>query len=87
MSRSHMVLKFQRSFGEACWRARFIDSDEGFHAVEYRDRYECHIDRKDPLKDAWGHLVEDSPGTLSPIATIGILMTIFGLIYYLSSKE
>ncbi|MBX8638631.1 MAG: hypothetical protein KIY11_09805, partial [Thermoplasmata archaeon] len=48
----------------ADWRASFADSDEGFHAVEFADRYYCHIDKKDPLKKPLEHLVEDSPQTL-----------------------
>ena len=55
----------------ADWRASFTDSDSGFHAVEFEDRYECHIDKKDPFKDPIGHLVEDSPGTLFTVAIVG----------------
>ena len=56
----------------ADWRASFSDSDTGFHAVEFEDRYECHIDRKDPFKDPLGHLLEDSPGTLFVVGLVAI---------------
>lgn len=71
----------------ADWRASFIDSEEGFHAVEFQDRYECHIDKWDPLKNAWKHLVEDSPGTLALIFTALGITTIAGLAYYFGKKD
>jgi hypothetical protein len=46
---------------KADWRASFQKLDQGFHAVEFNDRYDCHIDKVDPDKDPIGHLVEDSP--------------------------
>lgn len=71
----------------ADWRASFTDSDEGFHAVEFQDRYECHIDKWDPLKNAWKHLVEDSPGSLALIAAAGLgIATVAGLAYYFRKK-
>jgi hypothetical protein len=64
----------------ADWRTSFNNSDKGFHAVEFVDYYETHIDSVDPLKDPIGHLIKDSPGTLvGVIATIAIggLLTYF----------
>lgn len=56
----------------ADWRASFNDSESGFHAVEFGDRYECHIDKRDPFKDPIGHLIEDSPGTLFAVGLVAI---------------
>lgn len=56
------------------WRAALQDSTEGFHAVEFRDHYECHIDKWDPNKNLWKHLSEDSPGTLGLIFSAGAVV-------------
>ena len=67
-----------RSLGElkgqtADRRASFIDSKSGFHAVEFEDHFETHIDKVDPNKDPFWHLVQDSPGTLiGAIAAVAI---------------
>ena len=65
----------------ADWRAPLNNSNAGFHAVEFNDRYETHIDSVDPLKDPLGHLVNDSPGTLvgiiSAIVIAGISVYVF----------
>ena len=71
----------ERSVGEikgqiADWRASLTKRSEGFHAVEYQDRYECHIDKWDPKKNLWRHLSEDSPGTLGLI--FGVAAAILG---------
>lgn len=79
----------QRHVGEikgqiADWRASFEDSSSGFHAVEFEDYYETHIDSIDPLKDPLGHLVKDSPGTL-----VGIIaaVAIGGLLAYVFTRK
>lgn len=46
------------------WRASLVGLESGFHAVQYANRYECHIDKFDPSKNLYKHLSEDSPGTL-----------------------
>ena len=65
----------------ADWRASFANSIRGFHAVEFADYYDTHIDSVDPLKDPLGHLVKDSPATLvgviSAVAIAGVLAYIF----------
>ena len=80
---------FQKHLGElkgqiADWRASFDGSKAGFHAVEFNDHYETHIDSVDPLKDPLGHLVKDSPGTL-----VGIIaaVAIGGLLAYVFTRE
>ncbi|MEM0135887.1 MAG: hypothetical protein QXU18_11815 [Thermoplasmatales archaeon] len=45
---------------KADWLTSFKDSESGFHAVEFENRYECHIDKKDPL----GHLIDYNLRTL-----------------------
>jgi hypothetical protein len=82
---------FTQSIGEikgqiADWRASLQDDERGFHAVEYTDRFECHLDKKDPAKDPFGHLVEDSPSTLA--LGIGVAALAIGAtLYYLYRKE
>lgn len=71
----------------ADWRASFRDTIEGFHAVEFNDFYSCHIDKKDPLKDPLGHLVEDSPQTLELLFAFTIMLAIGIVIYSLVSKK
>lgn len=71
----------------ADWRASLDNDQRGFHAVEYEDRFECHIDHKDPFKDPLGHLVEDSPGTLGLIiGGIAVAGLAGGLAYYYRRK-
>lgn len=69
----------------ADWRASLENRKEGFHAVEYDDYYETHIDSTDPIKDPLGHLVNDSPGTLV-LAGIAAL-AVGGLAYYFYKKS
>ena len=69
------------------WRTSFEDADQGFHAVEFTDRYECHIDKVDPDKDPLGHLVEDSPVTLATIAIAGTVTVLGGIAYYFYRKK
>jgi len=72
----------------ADWRASLDEDERGFHAVEYEDRYECHIDKKDPFKDPLGHLVHDSPGTLALIiAGVAIAGIAGGAAYYYRKKK
>lgn len=72
----------------ADWRGSIEGREEGFHAVEYEDRYECHIDSKDPFKDPLGHLAQDSPGTLAAIAIGGIAAAaLTGAALYYSKKR
>ena len=85
-TRPHIL---QKNLGElkgqiADWRASFKDSKAGFHAVEFNDHYETHIDSVDPKKDPLGHLVNDSPGTL-----VGIIaaVAIGGLLAYVFTRE
>ena len=69
----------------ADWRASFTDSKMGFHAVEFEDYYETHIDSVDPLKDPLNHLIKDSPGTLiGIIAAIGI---VGGIVVYAFTRK
>ena len=65
---------FRRSLGEikgqlADWRASVPGTDQCVHAVEYRDRYELHLDRYDPGKKPLEHLLYDSPKYAAMIAT------------------
>ena len=81
-----------RSLGEiklqnADWRASFQKLDQGFHAVEFDDRYECHIDKVDPDKNPISHLVEDSPVTLALLIAVPVLLTAGGLAYYFHKKK
>lgn len=71
----------------ADWRASFRDTTEGFHAVEFSDYYYCHIDKKDPLKDPIGHLVEDSPQTLELLFTVVLVLLTGALVYALASRK
>lgn len=88
-SRAYGILV--RNVGElkgqiADWRASIEGTDQGFHAVEFADRYECHMDSKDPFKDPVGHLVEDSPGTLV-LAGAATALVIGGIIAYALSRR
>lgn len=76
-------IKFQR----ADWRASFDNSNEGFHAVEFEDRFECHIDKVDPKKDPLGHLIKDSPGTLGLIIASAVTLTVGGIVYFFRKKK
>ncbi len=65
---------FRRSLGEikgqiADWRASVPGTTQCVHAVEYRDRYEVHLDRYDPGKKPLEHLLYDSPKYAAIIAT------------------
>jgi hypothetical protein len=68
----------------ADWRASFNNSDKGFHAVEFVDYYETHIDSVDPLKDPMGHLIKDSPGTLVGVITA---VAIGGILAYVFTRK
>ncbi|MDA4131339.1 MAG: hypothetical protein OK457_11260 [Thaumarchaeota archaeon] len=48
-------------------------NSRGLHVREYEDRYEIHVDLVDPQEDPLGHLVFDSPETLSAIAASSLL--------------
>ena len=39
------------------------------HIREYDDKYLVHMDKVDPRKDPWGHLVKDAPEILVGIAS------------------
>ncbi|MHB1439938.1 MAG: hypothetical protein ACYCSO_07065 [Cuniculiplasma sp.] len=65
---------FRRSVGElkgqvADWRATVPGTDHCVHAVEYRDRYELHLDLYDPRKKPLEHLLYDSPKYAAIVAT------------------
>jgi|YelNatPaOPRAMG01_1025707.scaffolds.fasta_scaffold40692_2 hypothetical protein len=68
----------------ADWRASFNNSKAGFHAVEFEDYYETHIDSVDPIKDPIEHLLKDSPRTL--FGVIGVFV-IGGLLFYVFTRE
>ena len=72
---------------KADWRASFEDSDSGFHAVEFADHYETHIDSVDPLKDPLGHLVNDSPGTLIALGVISAIAITGGALAYVFTRK
>ncbi len=72
---------------KADWRASFENSDHGFHAVEFADHYETHIDSVDPLKDPLGHLVNDSPGTLITIGVISAIAITGGALAYVFTRK
>lgn len=67
------------------WRASLQDDIRGFHAVEFADRYDCHLDQRDPTKDPLGHLAVDSPATAALAIGLGAL-AVGGLLYYLSRR-
>lgn len=71
----------------ADWRASLNETDQGFHAVEFIDRYDCHMDAKDPFKDPLGHLIEDSPGTLALVGAVAIVGALGALAYALSRRD
>lgn len=71
----------------ADWRASFSEHDEGFHCVEYHDRYECHVDSKDPFKDPVGHLASDSPGTLVAIGAVAAVGAAAAIAYALTRDK
>lgn len=71
----------EHSIGElkgqiADWRGSITGKNEGFHVVEFSDRFECHIDVWGPAKTFWRHLTDDSPGTLGAI--FGVAAHIIG---------
>lgn len=81
---------FQRHVGEPKgqlldWRASFANSSAGFHAVEFFDRYETHIDSVDPLKYPLGHLIEDSPVTFV-LLIILFLIAIASIFVYIFAR-
>ncbi|MCL4323555.1 MAG: hypothetical protein M1498_03835 [Candidatus Thermoplasmatota archaeon] len=70
---------FRRSVGEikgqiADWRATVPETGQCVHAVEYRDRYELHIDKYDPATNPVEHLLHDSPkyGTILLAGTFAV---------------
>lgn len=68
---------FRKSIGElkgqiADWRASIEGSDSGIHVVEFRDRYEVHVDRYDPAKKPVEHIIHDSPKTGAALAIAGL---------------
>lgn len=69
------------------WRASFEHSDRGFHAVEFADHYETHIDSVDPLKHPLGHLVNDSLGTLIALGVISVLVIAGSALAYVFKRE
>lgn len=71
------------------WRASLVGLESGFHAVQYTDRYECHIDKFDPSKNLYKHLSEDSPGTLGWVfaAIAAISATISAYYFYKQLKK
>lgn len=70
------------------WRASLDGLESGFHAVQYADRYECHIDKFDPNKNLYKHLSEDSPGTLGWVfATIAIISGGISTYYFLKQYK
>lgn len=71
----------------ADWRASLPNTVKGFHAVEFKDRYKCHIDKKDPFKDPIGHLVQDSPGTLAGIIFVGVAIVVGGVLIFTFVKK
>lgn len=83
LNRSIGEIKFQW----ADWRASFQKLEQGFHAVEFNDRYECHIDKVDPDKDPIGRLIVDSPGTLELFIAVPLLMISGGIAYYFCRKK
>ncbi|MEM0155293.1 MAG: hypothetical protein QW597_01650 [Thermoplasmataceae archaeon] len=73
---------FRRSIGEpkgqiADWRASIEGSERGVHVVEFRDRYELHVDRYDPYKNPLKHIVYDSPKTGLSLVLGGIGIALF----------
>lgn len=73
---------FRRSIGEpkgqiADWRASVEGSEKGIHIVEFRDRYELHVDRYDPYKSPLKHIVYDSPKTGISLVLGGIGAALF----------
>lgn len=70
------------------WRASLVGLDSGFHAVQYADRYECHIDKFDPSKNILKHLSEDSPGTLGWVfASIAAISAAISAYYFYKQYE
>lgn len=71
---------FVSSIGEprgqtADWRTHKTHIDSGIHAVEYRDRYELHVDLYDPHYHPIKHLVFDlGPGKLALLVTAGTIL-------------
>jgi hypothetical protein len=78
---------FKRSIGEvkgqiADWRASVNNEDKCVHIVEFRNRYEVHVDKYDPRKKPIEHLLFDSPVYGAIIATgaavaIAVIKSIF----------
>jgi hypothetical protein len=73
---------FVKSIGEpkgqiADWRASVPGTVRGVHAVEFRDRYEVHVDRFDPAKKPISHLLLESPGSAILIGALGLLVVAF----------
>lgn len=74
---------FVRSIGEpkgqvADWRSSVPGSVKGIHVVEFRDRYEVHVDRFDPAKMPISHLLLESPGSAILIGALGLLAAFLG---------
>jgi hypothetical protein len=69
------------------WRASFSNREEGFHAVEFDDRYECHIDKFDSNKHLLNHLIHDSPPTLASLIVAGVVLTAGGILYYFYKEK
>lgn len=74
---------FVRSIGEpkgqiADWRSSIPGSIRGIHVVEFRDRYEIHVDRFDPAKKPISHLLLESPGSAILIGALGLFVVFLG---------
>ncbi len=70
------------------WRASLLGLKNGFHAVQFDNRYECHIDKFDPKKNLFKHLSEDSPGTLGWVfATIAAISGGISIYYFLKQRD
>lgn len=73
---------FYRSIGEqkgqiADYRLSLKHSESGIHVVEFRDHYSVHVDRFDPARYPFRHLVHDSPKTIIQLLAAGIVGALF----------
>ena len=84
-SRDARQSAFWNLISPKCRFMKLVFSGLGISPVEFYDKYGCHIEEVDPIKDPIGHLVKDSISTLI-MAVVGFIIS-GGVFYYFIEKK